>query len=64
MDSINQCDVDVRRDLYGGVVLTGCTPSTQYHDASHAYRYPSETCTALWDNTRRLPAAFPPPPPA
>ena len=23
MDSVNQCDVDVRRDLYGGVVLTG-----------------------------------------
>lgn len=23
MNSINECDVDVRRDLYSGIVLTG-----------------------------------------
>lgn len=23
MESVNRCDVDVRKELYGGVVLTG-----------------------------------------
>ena len=29
LDSVGKCDVDVRRDLYSGIILTGTTPYLQ-----------------------------------
>ena len=31
LDSVGKCDVDVRRDLYSGIILTGITPHVQSH---------------------------------
>lgn len=45
LDSINQCDVDTRRDLFSGIVLTGA-PSL--HDArftSKHHRQCDEPCS-------------------